>query len=105
MRAVVRSRIYLAQLKLLLEIGAERYGAVLVEGKLGRLDHIIETHIAAFPRTKQRDAKLGLVVYPVTDTPFIVVYDFDEHELRLHFVFLTGAGTRLEDLDPNSAQW
>ena len=105
MRTVIRSKTYLAQLKLLLELGAERYGTALVEKKLARLDHTIETHLTAFPGTKRRHSGLGLVVYPVTETPFIVVYDFDEHELRLHFVFLTGAGTRLEDLDPNSAQW
>jgi hypothetical protein len=73
--------------------------------KLVTLDRAIEQLLTVFSRTKVRDPDLGLVVYPVTDTPFIVVYDVDAHELRLHFVFSTGAGDRLEDLDPSSAEW
>ena len=105
MRAIVRSKTYQAQLKRLLELGAARFGTTLVEQKLATLDLAIEQLLAVFPRTKTRDPYLGLVVYPVTNTPFIVVYDFDAHELRVHFVFSAGAGERLEDLDPNSAEW
>lgn len=105
MRAVVRSKTYQAQLKLLLEIGAEKFGVSLVEEKLTHLDHTIDSHLAHFPGVKRRDERLGLVVYPVSGTPFIVLYDFDATELRLHFVLSTGAGDRLDELDPSSAEW
>ena len=105
MRAVVRSRTYRAQLQSLLEFGAQKFGMRVTEEKLATLDRVIDTYLALHPAVKRPHPKLNLVVYPISATPFIVVYDFDEHELRLHFVFSKGAGDRLDDLDPGSAEW
>lgn len=105
MRAVVRSKTYRTQLETLLEIGARKFGMQVVEEKLARLDSVIEAHLAAHPGVKRPHPRLNLVVYPISGTPFIVLYDFDDQHLRMHFVFSKGASTRLDDLDPGSAEW
>lgn len=103
MRRIVRSRTYVAQLKTLLDQGIERYGITLVEKKLAQLDHTLLDFLASFPKAKQPDSRLGLRVYPVSDTPFVVIYDFTDTELRVHFVFHKNAS--LEDIDPTTTEW
>ena len=103
MRRVVRSRTYVSQLKDLLDRGIERFGVTVVEQKLALVDQKLEVFLARHPNAKRLDRKLGLRVYPVSDTPFMVLYDFTETELRAHFIFHRSAS--LEDLDPNSAEW
>ncbi len=103
MRRVVRSRTYVAQLKDLLDEGIERFGVTIVEQKLALIDHTLEVFLARHPKAKRPDRRLGLRVYPISDTPFTVLYDFTETELRVHFIFHKSAS--LEDLDPKSAAW
>ena len=80
-------------------------GAQVVAEKRDRLYDTVDNFLAEFPGTKTPHPDLGLVIYPVTDTPFIGLYDYDEHELRVHFILARGAGDRLDDLDPTSADW
>lgn len=103
MRRVVRSRTYVSQLKDLLDQGIERFGIAVVEKKLALIDRTLEEFLARHPMAKRPDRKLGLRVYPVSDTPFLVLYDFTDTELRAHFIFHESASR--EDLDPNSAEW
>jgi hypothetical protein len=103
MRRVVRSRTYLLQLKDLLDQGIERFGVTVVEQKLALIDRTLETFLARHPKAKEPDSKLGLRLYPISDTPFVVLYDFTDTDLRAHFIFHKGAS--LEDLNPNSAEW
>jgi hypothetical protein len=103
MKRVVRSRTYLLQLKDLLDQGIDRFGIAVVERKLAQIDHTLEVFLARFPKAKPPDRKLGLRVYPITDTPFVVLYDFTETELLAHFIFHKNAS--LDDLDPHSAEW
>jgi plasmid stabilization system protein ParE len=63
----------------------------------------IEHFIARHPEAKRPHAVLGLCIYQVSRTPFIVVYDFDAAEVRVHFVLHKSAD--LTELDPNSAEW
>ena len=93
------------QLRKLLAAGVPRFGAKVVAEKRDLVYDRIDNFLARFPATKKPHATLGLVIYPVTNTPFLVLYDYDETELRVHFVLLKGAGTRLDDLDPKSAEW
>ena len=103
MRQVVRSRTYLVQLESLVEQGARDFGTRVANEKLVRVDRTIESFLARHPNTKRPHLKLGLRVYPVTKTPFVVLYDFDDIELRIHFIFYASASLR--GLDPNSARW
>lgn len=93
------------QLRDLLAAGVARFGPKVVAEKRDRLFDTVDNVLARFPATKRAHPTLGLVVYPVSETPFLVLYDFDDAELRVHFVLLTGAGTRLEDLDPATVAW
>jgi plasmid stabilization system protein ParE len=93
------------QLRDLLTAGVPRFGAEVVAAKRNHVYATIDNFLARFPATKSPHPTLGLVIYPITDTPFLVLYDYDDAELRVHFVLLKGAGTRLEELDPASAEW
>ena len=52
---------------------------------------------------KRRDPSLGLVVYPISHTPFFVVYDYDDTQVRVHFIFINGKP--LDSIDPSTAAW
>ena len=93
------------QLRDLLAAGVPWFGAKVVAEKRDLAYDTIDNFLARFPATKTPHPTLGLVVYPITKTPFLVLYDFDDDELRIHFVLLKGAGTRLDDLDPAMAEW
>jgi plasmid stabilization system protein ParE len=93
------------QLRELLASGVPRFGPKVVAEKRDRLYNTVDHVLARFPATKRPHPTLGLVVYPISDTPFLLLYDFDDAELRVHFVLLKGVGTRLENLDPASVEW
>ena len=45
----------------------------------------------------------SLYTYPVFHTTFVLIYDFDEHHLRIHFIVPARADrTRI---DPLTVQW
>jgi hypothetical protein len=44
-----------------------------------------------------------LTVYRVAKTPFVVLYDYDDTELRVHFILPARADRR--DLDASSVEW
>jgi mRNA-degrading endonuclease RelE of RelBE toxin-antitoxin system len=102
MRRVLRSRTYLAQLKTFIEKGTKTFGAAVAERTLARIDHTIEQHLAHYPK-KPFDHRLGLYVYAVSRTPFVLIYDFDDEELRVHFI-VYGRADR-NNIDPLSADW
>lgn len=102
MRRVVRSRTYVEQLKTFIAQGTETFGAAVAERTLARIDHAIEQHLAHYPK-KSIDEQIGLYIYPVARTPFVLIYDFDDSELRVHFIVPARADrTRI---DPMSAEW
>ena len=44
-----------------------------------------------------------MCVYAVSKTPFVLVYDYDADELRVHFIF-HGADD-MSQLDPKTVEW
>ncbi len=103
MRDVRLSKTFTEQLNTLLAQGIAPFGARVVAEKRALVYDLIEHHLAHYPASKRPDSKLGLTVYRVTRTPFVVLYDYDEAELRLHFILPARAYRR--DLDPASAEW
>ena len=103
MRVVARSKTYTAQLKFLLEQGAAKFGSRVAAQKLDQLDHTLQRFLAAHPKAKRTHPTLKLRVYPISKTPFVVLYDFDDIELRVHFIVHRSAD--LSRLDPSSAEW
>ena len=102
MRRVRLSKTFLDQLDTLLEQGFPRFGATVVTEKRDRVLHLITNHLAHYPKIPI-DPDLDLFIYPVSQTPFILIYEFDGAALRVHF-FLS-RGMDRSDLDPTSAEW
>jgi len=102
MRRIVRSRTYFAQLRTLLEHGSAVFGTAVAERTLARIDHVIERHLAQFPR-KPVDRQLGLSVFSILRTPFVLIYDFDDSELRVHFIVPMRQDRKR--IDPKSVEW
>ena len=103
MRRIVRSRTYVRQLQEFLDFGANRFGPVLAHEKLAVLDTTLQNHLAHFPATGIPDKRLGLLSYAIGKTPFLVLYDFDDDELRLHFIVHQRSDRSY--IDPKSVDW
>jgi plasmid stabilization system protein ParE len=101
MRTVRYSLTFTEQFHALLTFGAEQFGPDVVLTKQARVLDTIETFLAEHPDAKR--PVLGLTRYPIQQTPFVVVYEYDDNELRVHFIFHHSADLRT--LDPKSARW
>ena len=103
MKTVRLSKTFERQLTELLDYGEQQFGRAVAGTSKARVDRTIRAFLAAYPATKSIDPTLGLTRYPVARTPFVLLYDFDDTELRVHFIFHKRAS--LEDLDSVSAEW
>ena len=103
MRRIRRSITFVEQLERLLEQGIAKFGLGIADEKRHRLEVMIDTYLVRHPRMGLRDDALGLYVYPITNAPFVVIYDFDEDELRLYAVLHQRADRRR--FDPTTVQW
>lgn len=103
MRTVRLSKTFERQLADLLDYGEQRFGRAVAAASKTRVERAIRDFLVAFPRAKTTDADLGLTRYPVTRTPFVLLYDFDDAELRVHFLFQEHVS--LDELDPSAAEW
>ena len=86
----------------MIEQGYPRFGERAVTEKRDLVFEVIHHHLVMYPRTS-RDPQLGLCVYAVSKTPFVLLYDYDDVELRILFVVHKRADLR--QLDPTSAEW
>ena len=84
MRSIRLSRTYDDELRALLAQGLPRFGARTVRRSRDRVEDAIK-HIAQYPR-RPIDPQLGICAYHVTRTPFVLLYDFDDRELRVHLI-------------------
>ena len=75
----------------------------VVTEKRDRVFDTITVFLAAHPESKPLHPICKLRVYPVSRTPFVVLYDFDEHELRVHLICHSRAD--LTEIDPAEALW
>lgn len=103
MRDVRFSKTFIEQLNALLRQGVAPFGPRLVAEKRDLIYAFIADFLVHYPAAKRIQPRLGLRTYAVRKTPFVLVYDFDDAELRLHFVVHKHAS--LDDLDPTSAEW
>jgi hypothetical protein len=103
MRQLRTSHTFDTQLLDLLEAGAEHYARDFLQQKRRRVFHVLSNLIVPFPALKRPHPELGLVAYPVSETPFVVLYDFDDVLVRAHFIVHKHAD--LEAIDPTSADW
>jgi mRNA-degrading endonuclease RelE of RelBE toxin-antitoxin system len=103
MRDVRLSKTCLEQLNALLAQDVAPFGPRLVAQKRDLVYDLIGNFLAHHPDAKRPHRRLGLRVYAVRKTPFVLVSDFDDAELRVHFIFHRHAN--LDDLEPTSAEW
>jgi plasmid stabilization system protein ParE len=86
MRTVRVSRSYLAAFHALLAYGEARFGRAVVDDKRARVERTIANILRDYPGIGRREAHLGVYSYPVTRTPFVLLYDYDDYELRIHLI-------------------
>ena len=103
MRDVRLSRTFFEQLHTLLEQGYPRFGAAVVAEKRNRVFAFIESYLAYFPSAKRSDPISHLTAHGVDKTPFVILYDYDDLELRIHFIVHKSADRSKIDL--SSAEW
>lgn len=103
MRSIRLSKTFDDQLIAYIDEGAQQYGDRVAAEKKALVYQTIERTLAMNPAIKRRNPGLGLVVYPISNTPFFVLYDYDDAELRVHFIFINGKA--LGNVDPTSVTW
>ena len=69
-------------------------GPSIVAGKRDAVFRTISQFLAEHPAAKRPNRRLRLYVYPISKTPFVVLYDFDKDESRMQFVFHQGASLK-----------
>ena len=102
MRAVRTSKTFDRQLVDLLDYGEPLFGEAVIADKRRTVYRTLAL-IAHYPALKAPNPHHGLRVYAIRRTPFLVLYEFDDDELRIHFIFHRHAD--LSELDPSAADW
>ncbi len=86
MRSIRVSRTYLAALHHLLAFGEAHFGRAVVDEKRKRISYVIRNVLAVYPTVGAFDESLEIHFYAVSGTPFVLLYDFDDAELRIHLI-------------------
>lgn len=79
------SRTYDRERDVLLADGSERFGPEVADVKKKRIEHVIERFLLFYP-VRSPDPIVELVVYRISKTPFVLVYDYSDTELRIHHI-------------------
>ena len=103
MRRIRRSLSYSEAFETLLEQGLHKFGFRVIDEKRERVEAFVSEFLATYPRTGTFDPDLGFFVLPVSKTPFVLVYDFDDAELRLQLIVHNRADR--SQIDPTRIIW
>jgi hypothetical protein len=102
MRLVRYSVTFAKQLDLLLAQGEPKFGARVIDAKRELVYDTIDHRLAASPK-REPDPELGLCVYSIAKTPFVVVYDFDDDEVHAYFLLHRGQDRR--EINSTEVEW
>ena len=102
MRSIKYPKTFYDELAELLAQGIDRFGAKVVAQKRALVLDAIKNFLAHHP-VRPIDPDLGICAYPITGAPFVVIYDYDDHELRVHLIIHAKADRRLIDL--SAVEW
>jgi hypothetical protein len=103
MRRVIVSQTARMGLRRHIDQGLPKFGSDVVEEKALLVNAAIHGPVQRQPRNGIYDERLKLYAYPVSNTPFTIVYRFDDTELRVLFIVHQHADrTRL---DPAKVRW
>ena len=97
MRSLRISKTFNLELAILLSQGVENFGSRVVAGKRAIVYHTIETVIINHP-VRPADPDVGICAYFIRKTPFVVLYDYDDTELRVYLVIHSHADRTKVDL-------
>jgi plasmid stabilization system protein ParE len=103
MRAIEYSRTFTQQLTDLLVFGAQQFGPSVAIEKGERVLSLVERVIAPNPYIKKLNTRVGLVVYTVPRTPFVLLYSETDTHVRVHFIVHGRAS--LDELRTLRAVW
>jgi hypothetical protein len=98
MRVVRVSKSFLSALHEQLAFGESRFGSGIVDEKRRRISYTISTLLTSYPAIGALDEGLGVFFHPVSRTPFLLLYDFDDAELRIHLIIHRQADRSRVDL-------
>lgn len=90
MRRIRYSQSFYEEFAILLEQGVDRFGPAVVAAKRARVLDTISNMLARHPR-RAVEPVLGICAFQVRTTPFVVLYDYDDDELRVHLVIHVSA--------------
>jgi mRNA-degrading endonuclease RelE of RelBE toxin-antitoxin system len=102
MRQVRYSTTFIHQFHTLLAQGEAKFGARVADQKRDLVYDTIDGYLALFPQ-KRRDPDIELYTHAIAGTPFVVIYDFDDEELRVFFI-VHGHADRAR-IDPDAVEW
>jgi hypothetical protein len=102
MRSVRLSRTFIEELAGLLEQGLPRFGRLVVDAKRALVVDTINNYLTLYP-IRNVDPDLGVCIRPVRKTPFLLLYDYDDAELRVHLIIHEHADRTLIDL--STIEW
>jgi hypothetical protein len=85
MRNVRYSKTSIEHFNALLAVGAFQFGRGVAVEKQSRVYNAVDQHISLYP-DKQKDTRLDLCVYAVHKTPFVLLYEFDDTEVRVFYI-------------------
>lgn len=103
MRSIRYSRTFTDELETLLDQGEPKFGVAVVDSKKQLVRRTITKHLVDYPKTGHLEPEHGLFIYTVRRTPFVLIYDFDDAELRIHMVVHKSADRTT--LDPSTVEW
>lgn len=103
MRRIKRSVTFVEEFQALLAQGLPKFGYPVIESKRERVETFVIRFLAERPAAGTVDPDIGLYTYPVSKTPFVIAYDFDDDELRLHIIFHQRADRT--QIDPRTVEW
>lgn len=103
MRRVRRSKTAIAGLETLLAQGLPKFGLNIIVQKQRLVDRAIETYLARHPRNGSKLRDKPYYRFDVSDSPFAVIYSFDDDILDVHFIVHKSSDTR--SLTPSDVEW
>ena len=83
--------------------GAETFGFDVADEKRRLVEVCIFNYLSQYPLHGIRNAGQHFLHYPVSNTPFTVIYEFDDDELRVLFIVHQRQDRRL--LNPADVEW
>ena len=97
MRTIRYSQTFREELRDLLAQGLPMFGPHVVAEKRRLVLDTVKNFLVHFP-IRTPDPVLGLCACTVSKTPFVIVYDYDDAELRVHLIIHSHADRSQIDL-------